>query len=112
MEKKVLIVTDDSLLDFGISRVLEKYNPLIKSACGWTEALSDMSACFYTLCFLDLDIQDTDGLEVLKKMRETSPGTKIAAMASFSPEEKMKQEIENNAYMFLNKPFDLLQVKL
>ena len=111
-DKRILIVTDDALLGFGMSRMLEKYMPLVRLADNWGEALSDMACSLCPLCFLDLDMSGADGLEVVQKMREASPGTRIVAMTAFPIADEMKRKLEDCAYMLLNKPFDPIQLKL
>jgi len=112
MDNKILIVTDDPLLGFGMSRTLEKYTPQVRLAVNWSEALSDMSYYLCGLCFLDLDMAGADGLEAVRKVREASPGAKIVAMTSFPLGDEMKRQLEDCAYMLLSKPFDLIQIKL
>ena len=75
-------------------------------------ALQEIASWPYHLCFLDIFLPDIDGVEVLKRIKEISPQTKVVMMTAGVITSKMQEDIENNAYMFIAKPFDLLQVKM
>jgi DNA-binding NtrC family response regulator len=53
-----------------------------------------------------------DGTDLLKKIRSISPETKVVMMTAGIITNAMKEHIEKNAYMFITKPFDLLQIKM
>jgi DNA-binding NtrC family response regulator len=53
-----------------------------------------------------------NGTEVLKKIMAISPKTKVIMMTAGIIDNAMMDLIEENAYMFITKPFDLLQVRM
>ncbi|MDO9028248.1 MAG: response regulator, partial [Candidatus Roizmanbacteria bacterium] len=69
------------------------------------------SLCFYDICFLDIKLPDLNGLDVMKKVREISPETKVVIMTSATITADMKRTIEEGASLFIPKPFDLLKIK-
>ena len=64
------------------------------------------------LCFLDVFLPDMNGTEVLKRIAAISPQTKVVVMTAGIVTDSMKELIEQNAYLFIPKPFDLLQVRM
>ena len=109
--KRVLIVDDERLMLYGLSRYLSNDHTEIKTSETGKDALKEITSGFYDLCILDIHLPDTSGLDVMKEIRKISPETKVVIMTAHEITDDMKQEIKNNAYQFLSKPFDISQIK-
>ena len=110
--KKILIVDDEAFLMEGLDNALQGAAADVKTVETGKSALQEVASRPYQLCFLDIFLPDIDGVEVLKRIKEISPQTKVVMMTAGVITSKMQEDIENNAYMFIAKPFDLLQVKM
>jgi len=110
--KKILVVDDEQLLLQGLVKTLQSEGMHIASAESGREALEKIASCAYHLCFLDIYLPDMNGLEVLKKIKDLSPKTKVIIMTAGILDKTMEECIEKHASMYLTKPFDLLQVKM
>jgi two-component system response regulator AtoC len=110
--KKVLIVDDDNLFLEGFDRVLQTAFIEVTTVETGNAALQEIGASQYHLCFLDLFLPDLSGVEVLKRIKETSPQTKVIAMTAGVVTSNMQETIEKDAYMFITKPLDLLQIRM
>lgn len=110
--KKILIVDDEQLLLQGLGKILQTDTTETVTVETGEAALTEISAFPCHLCFLDVFLPDMDGTEVLKKIAAISPKTKVIMMTAGIINDTMKENIEKNAYMFITKPFDLLQVKM
>ena len=110
--KKILVVDDDTFFLQGFNKALQTDFAEVKTVETGNSALQEVASCSYQLCFLDLFLPDLDGVEVLKRMREVSPKTKVVMMTAGVVTKSMQDSIEKDAYMFITKPFDLLQVKM
>ena len=110
--KRILLVDDDSFFLQGFDKALQSVSTEIKTVETGNSALQEVASSGYQLCFLDLCLPDLDGVEVLKKIKEVSPQTKVIVMTAGVVDNTMQQSIEKDAYMFITKPFDLLQVKM
>ena len=114
--KRILIVDDEQLLLQGLQKVLqtevsEAITEVVTAETG-EAALAKIAASPCHLCFLDVFLPDMNGTEVLEKIRATSPQTKVIMMSAGIISAAMKESIEKNAYLFVPKPFDLLQIKM
>ncbi len=107
---RVLIVDDEPLILWGISKFLEK-SAMVKTLATAEEALDEIEAQHYDLCFLDIILPGMTGLDALKIINELSPNTKVAIMSGSFMDEAMKGQIENLAYAFIEKPFDLSHIR-
>jgi DNA-binding NtrC family response regulator len=110
--KKILIVDDEAFLLQGLGRALQTPATDVKMVETGTAALAEVASSDYELCFLDIFLPDLDGTKVLQKIKVLSPQTKVVIMTAGVVSNEMKDLIESSAYMFLAKPFELLQVKM
>jgi DNA-binding NtrC family response regulator len=110
--KKILVVDDEQLLLQGLEKALQTDVTKVATAETGEEALKEIASAPCHLCFLDVFLPDMNGTEVLKKIMAISPKTKVIMMTAGIISNAMKDFIEKNAYMFITKPFDLLQVRM
>ena len=111
--KRILIVDDENLIRYSLSASLRQDDTYVKAVeCG-QDALDEMDHIFYDLCFLDVNLPDINGLEIMKYIKKSSPATKIIIMTGGVVDEpEMLQSIQANANLLLPKPFDLDRIKL
>lgn len=110
--KKILVVDDEAFLLAGLAKALQSDSTEVTMVETGKAALQEVASTPYQLCFLDICLPDLDGLEVLRKIKETTPKLKVIMMSAGVVTSAMQEEIEKRADMFLTKPFDLLQVKM
>jgi len=108
---KILIVDDEGLIRNVLSQALSNDNTEVKTAATGSDAISSINATSYNLCFLDIQLPDMNGLDVMKKIKTISPETKVVIMSANLVTEEMKREIQKIAYGFVSKPFGLSQIK-
>ena len=111
--KRILIVDDENLIRYSLSASLRQDDTYVKAVeCG-KDALSEINHIFYDLCFLDVNLPDMNGLEIMKVIKKSSPATKIIIMTEGVVDEpEMLKSIQANANLLLPKPFDLDRIKL
>ena len=110
MNKNILVVDDNELILYGLFKVLQAESFTVQVASTTQMALENLAYCPYTLCLLDINLPDFNGLELMKIIKDVCPHTKIIVMtASYlgSPElsEKINGAIANGACHFIAKPF-------
>lgn len=114
MIKQILIVDDEQLILTMLSRALNTccgFKGEVRTVVNGREAICETSNCFYDICFLDLNLPDINGLDVMNEIKEISPKTKIVIMTGMYLEDEMKKTIEDNASLLVPKPMDLSQIK-
>jgi len=107
---RVLVVDDEPLILYGISRFLYG-RAVVKTVASAEEAIDEIVAQQYDLCFLDINLPGMTGLDAMKIINELSPTTKVAIMTGNALDEAMKMQIEDAAYAFIEKPFSLSHIK-
>src|SRR5580704_16736378 len=78
MNKRILIVVDETNVRLNFRRTLETEGHEIFEASSGEEAVQSLSEHAFALAILDIRMAGMDGLELLAKMRES--GIKVPAM--------------------------------
>jgi len=114
MIKKILLVDDESSFITGFSRALDRvchFSGEIKTSANGTDAIHEISSNQFDVCFLDVNLPDISGLDVMKKIKELSPDTRVIIMTASVLDDDMKRDIDRDAYMFIPKPIELEVIK-
>jgi DNA-binding NtrC family response regulator len=109
---RILIVDDEQLLLYGLERTLRNDETDVTTAETAEAALAEIAALHYELCFLDIFLPDRYGTDILNEIKAMSPNTRFVVMTAGVISSAMEEIIDKDAYMFITKPFDLLQVRM
>jgi DNA-binding NtrC family response regulator len=112
--RRILIVDDESSILSGLSRVINKFCDFhgeIKAVENGEKAMNAISSCYYDISFLDINLPDINGLDIMGKINDISPETKVVIMTADSVSDEMMRKIENGASLFITKPIELDIVK-
>ena len=110
MTIKILITEDDATIREGICAYLSEFNYETIEACDGREALSKVESNKIDLVILDIQIPFINGLDVLRKIRETS-NLPVLILTAFSDEEFKITAFSNLADGYIEKPFSLPVLK-
>ncbi len=108
--KTVLVVGDDQLIGWALVKEFATLNfstHIAESGAGALEALRQHPPDYL---FLDVNLPDADGIELLPEIRRISPGTKIIVMSADASEFARQRAFTGGAMQFLEKPFDISEV--
>jgi len=109
--KKFLIVDDEDLIRHSLTSIFQDKETEITSAATGRDALKTINENHFNLCFLDMNLPDISGLEIMRLLRDVSPQTRIIMMTGSEITDTMLEAVRENAHCLLSKPFDLAQVK-
>ncbi len=109
--KKILVVDDEDLICYALTAIFRDGQTEVISAPNGYAALKIIDESHLDLCFLDIYLPDINGLEIMKRLRNSSPGTKIIIMTSGEVSGSMMKSIREYAHSLISKSFDLDQVK-
>ncbi|HUI44700.1 MAG TPA: response regulator [Nitrospirota bacterium] len=109
--KKFLIVDDEDLLRHSLASVFHDKDTEIISAATGEDALKAIKENQFNLCFLDMNLPDISGLEIMRLLRDVSPQTRIIMMTGSEITDTMLIAVRESAHCLLSKPFELEQVK-
>ncbi len=106
----VLIVDDNTLVCWGLERVLSRKGIVHRAAGDGKSALSEIRGTFYDLVFLDIHLPDANGLDLMRDIRRISPGTKVVILSSDGSPDNVRRALDAGALRFLEKPCDNAEV--
>ncbi len=110
MYKKILLVDDEPVLLKSLKYSLEQDDYQIETATDGEMALKKAKHQLYDMVVLDLMLPKVSGLEVCKRLRESSTVPIIILTAKDDDSSKLLG-LEYGADDYLTKPFNILELK-
>lgn len=111
MALRVLVVDDEPSVCRSLSMVLERFGFEVTTAQDGHEALRRFRRELQDLVIADLKMPGMTGLDLLREIKRTSPGTPVVLLTAFGTVETAVQAMKEGAFDFLQKPFDVEQLK-
>jgi len=102
---RVLVAEDDKPVAMFLRKGLEAENYAVDLASDGKGALFMATEYEYDLVVLDLNLPETDGLEVLKGLRAKKPNLPVIVLTSRSKVEDRVKGLDVGADDYLTKPF-------
>jgi len=112
MKPSILIVDDDEVMLETLSDVLKKRGYELFVVNSGNGSLSVIRKHLIDFVLLDMRLPDVDGLEVLKKIKEFDTEILVVMMTAYSDVESAVSAMKCGAYHYINKPFELEELKL
>jgi DNA-binding NtrC family response regulator len=112
MKPSILIVDDDEVMQETLSDILKKVGYEIFSVTSGNDALLVIKKNVIDLVLLDMRLPDVDGLEVLKKIKTFDTEILVIIMTAYSDVQTAVSAMKSGAYHYINKPFELEELKL
>lgn len=106
----VLIVDDEIKLCRNIALKLRREGYTVYEAYDGKAAIRKLQQHAIRVMILDFMLTDMTGLDVLKKVKEISPQTKVFMLTAYGNVENAVLAMKWGASDYLNKPFDLKQL--
>ena len=112
MSKRILIVDDEKTIRWSLGEALRNIDYEVAEAENGKNALKVFQDDPFDLVILDLKLPDIDGIQVLKKLKETDSEVPVIMMTAYGEIETAVEAIKNGAYDFILKPFQLEKMKV
>lgn len=112
MPALVLIVEDETILAEAIALYLERHAYTAVIAASGEEGLRYVEAQSPDVVLLDINLPGMNGLEVLRRMRETTPGTAVVMMTAHGTVTTAVTAMKKGAFDYLSKPVDLDELRV
>ncbi|MXV14137.1 sigma-54-dependent transcriptional regulator [Hufsiella ginkgonis] len=102
--KKILIVDDEVNIGLLLSRFLTRNGFEVNTATSGATAMELISKEPYNLVLCDFRLEDTDGREILKKIKAIHPTTGVIIITGYSDIKLAVELIKLGAYDYITKP--------
>jgi two-component system nitrogen regulation response regulator NtrX len=108
----ILIVDDEEPIRKSLADILGDEGYEVASAASGREALDLLSEVQPALALLDIAMPDMDGIETLRRFKETRPEMQVIMITGHGTIDTAVQTTKMGAYDFLQKPLSLERVSL
>ncbi|MFN3740068.1 MAG: sigma-54-dependent transcriptional regulator [Thermodesulfovibrionales bacterium] len=102
----ILVVDDQKTVCYSLQRFLQSEGYEVYSALSGEEALSLLNKFNPDLVIMDVRMPEMEGIEVLRRIKESYPRIQVIMMTAYSTTEKAIEAIKLGAYDYITKPFD------
>ena len=109
--KSALVVDDEKNIRLTLSMALEQLDIPVETAASGEEALDKIAAGGYGVMLLDLRMPGLDGIEVLRRVAKERPEIKVIIITAYGSIDLAVEAMKLGAVDFLQKPFDVAQVR-
>ncbi len=107
--RRVLFVEDEPALRFSYERYFRDRYDLAFAATG-AEALAQLRAVRPDVLVLDMRLPDTDGVDLLRRVRDESPGIPTFITTAYVSMEPRLRVLDLPFEGYLVKPFELREL--
>ncbi len=108
---KILVVDDDKLIRWSLKELFSQEGYEVKAVATAKEALEQAEDMPYDLIFTDLEINEENSTEMLRKMTSFQPEAKIIILSALT-RQQMESQLENlRIFSIIEKPFRSEQIK-
>jgi len=112
MSARILIVDDEEIVIRSCKRILDGDEFQVEAVRDGREALLRIEDNAYDVVILDIMMPNIDGLEVLRRVKETHPNVDVVMITGLSQIDTAVQAMKLGAFDYLSKPFEPDELKL
>jgi len=109
---EILVVDDEQSMRDFLAIMLKKEGHEVVTAMNGADAIKAVQSEIFDLVITDIKMPGTDGLEVLKTVKEISPETVVIMVTAFATAETAVEAMKLGAYDYIIKPFKVDELKL
>ncbi len=107
---KVLVVDDEDSLRRVLQKALEEDGYWVQTAGTGSLARMALAETQFDVSLMDIKLPDTDGLTLLKEVKEAGSETTVIVMTAQNTMRNAIGAMKNGAFDYITKPFDLDEV--
>jgi DNA-binding NtrC family response regulator len=109
---RILVLDDDPGTCRFMQELLSRADREIETTLDPEQALARVRAKPFDLVISDLKLNARiDGIDVLRSVREMTPGTPVIIVTGFGELEKAVEAVREGAFDFVSKPFNISELK-
>ena len=109
--KRALIVDDESIVCERLRPPLERVGLEVETYTDSREAMARLRESHFDVLVTDLKMRKPDGLDMLREVRERSPGTHVFVITGFPTIDAAREAMKGGAVDFIPKPFKISQLR-
>ncbi len=106
-----ILVVDDSVPICDIlTMLLEDEGHKVTTAISGLEAINEIEKEQFDLAIVDVNLPDSDGIDILKKIKQKSTDTEVVVVSGFATLDSAVEAVRAGAYDYIIKPFNVKSI--
>ena len=111
-DKKILVIDDEEFIRINLNDIFSQEGYKTDLVDSGKVGLQSIKENNYDLAFLDINLPDINGIEVLKEIKNIEPDLLVIVITGFASVESAVDAIKLGAYDYIKKPFKADAIKL
>jgi two-component system response regulator HydG len=112
MAPKILVADDEPGMRKSLAIMLRRDGYTVSEAASGQAALEQLGADVFGLVIADLRMEPVSGLELLRAIKQATPGVEVILMTGFGSIESAVEAMKLGAFDFITKPFQQEEILL
>jgi DNA-binding response OmpR family regulator len=109
-EANVLVVDDEPYIREVCGRALERAGHAVALAEDGRDAREELDGARFDAAILDINLPDTDGLQLLQEVKQHNPNAVVVLITGFATLETAMEAVRLGAYEYVRKPFGAVEL--
>lgn len=105
--QNILIIDDDKSIGNLLKKILEKEGHKVDTEISGKNAIKKIKKNEYEIVFIDIQLQDINGLEIIKYIKNKNPQTKAIIITGHVTINNAVEALNKGADGYINKPIKL-----
>ena len=110
MNKKLLIVDDDTPFRERLARSMEKKGFIVENFSNYKDSIKRCNEVSFDYAIIDMRLEDGSGLELIKAIQQINPTTKSLLLTGYGNIATAVAAIKTGAIDYLPKPAEIDQI--
>jgi len=107
---RILVVDDDENIRKVLTAILEDEGYIVESVGTAKKAIVKTGKKFYNLGLIDIRLPDMEGIELLTRMKDTTPKMRKIIITGYPTLQNAVEAVNRGADAYVIKPFDVKKV--
>ena len=107
---RILVVDDDESIRKVLTIILEDEGYTVESVDTAKRAIRKTKRKIYNLALIDIKLPDMEGIELLTKMKDTTPKMRKIIITGYPTLQNAVEAVNKGADAYIVKPFDMEKV--
>jgi DNA-binding NtrC family response regulator len=108
--KTIAVIDDEAAICFALQRFFAKRGARVLTAGNWEQGRQYCAQA--DLLFLDVQLGQHDGLELLPEIRSSWPDLAVVVITAYGSLEMVERAMQNGAFEYVTKPLDMHKIEL
>jgi DNA-binding NtrC family response regulator len=109
-DARIIVVDDDENIRKVLTAILEDEGYIVEQAATARAALQMTERKVYNLALIDIRLPDMEGIELLSKIKPTTPKMRKIVVTGFPTMQNAVEAVNRNADAYVLKPFNVKKV--